>query len=264
MRTPKFASTQPKLTENVTTAASLNLNLTPLVFGPKSRLFVGEPKLWQHQYAPLSLLVHATHCKAAMCMQDVYGSEHAKERQYFDHAWYRGETYPSRLTCVNVDAPTQHGFDLPCQRRVSRDVVKTLDGKHKWLSKVTGAMVSGVGFMAYVACSALGVGPNLVLTVLLLVLEKVAQTKGKLGSRLHVQLDNTCGENKDKTAIAFLAWLVYANIFQEAGFFCLMNGHTFTILDQSFGTLIKDLKTHAVCTISRMLVLIRCAAYKSN
>lgn len=85
------------------------------------------------------------------------------------------------------------------------------------------------------------------------------QVNGGLGSRLHVQLDNTCGENKNKTVIAFLAWLVYADIFEEAGFFCLMKGHTFTLLDQSFGTLIKGLKAYAVYTISRLLYLIRCA-----
>eukprot|EP00965_Chrysotila_dentata_P256051 6212419-Pleurochrysis_carterae.AAC.2 len=196
----------------------------------------------------------------ALTAYSVHEREHRKERQYFNHAWYCGETYPSRLTWVNIDAPTQHQFDLSCQRRVGRDVVTTLDGKHKWQSKMTGAMVSGVGFMAYVACaSAVGGGPNLVLTALLLVFEKTAQTNGQLGSRLHVELDNTCGENKNKTVIAFLAWLVYADIFQEAGFFRMMKGHTFTILDQSFGTPIKAMKKHAVYTILRMLQLIACA-----
>eukprot|EP00965_Chrysotila_dentata_P261906 6214404-Pleurochrysis_carterae.AAC.2 len=102
----------------------------------------------------------------------LHDAEHRKEREYFDDAWYQGETYPDRLTCINIDAPTQHQFDLPCQLRQSRDVVKGLDGARKWQSKVTGAMASGVGMCAYIARAAIGGGPNLVLTVLVLTMQK--------------------------------------------------------------------------------------------
>eukprot|EP00965_Chrysotila_dentata_P101600 3354534-Pleurochrysis_carterae.AAC.1 len=72
-------------------------------------------------------------------------AEHRGKRQYFDNAYFRGETYPKRVTCINIDAPTQHQFDIPSQRRQSCDVVKSLDGARKWQSKVTGAMAAGVG-----------------------------------------------------------------------------------------------------------------------
>eukprot|EP00965_Chrysotila_dentata_P165395 5461961-Pleurochrysis_carterae.AAC.1 len=32
--------------------------------------------------------------------------------------------------------------------------------------------------------------------------------------------------------VAFLAWLVREDVFVEAAFFCMMKGHTFTVLDQ--------------------------------
>eukprot|EP00965_Chrysotila_dentata_P030267 1007121-Pleurochrysis_carterae.AAC.1 len=80
------------------------------------------------------------------------------------------------MTCINIDAPSQHQFDLPSQRRASRNVVKALDGKSKWQSKVTGVMTAGVGLMAFVARAAVGGGfPNLVLTVLTLAIQKVAE-----------------------------------------------------------------------------------------
>eukprot|EP00965_Chrysotila_dentata_P244231 6205843-Pleurochrysis_carterae.AAC.3 len=72
--------------------------------------------------------------------------------------------------------------------------------------------------------------------------ESIAEGNGgRLGSRLHVQLDNTCGDERNKTVIAVLEWLVYADVTEEAGFTCLMKGHTFTVLDQSFRTLIKGI-----------------------
>eukprot|EP00965_Chrysotila_dentata_P136944 4529767-Pleurochrysis_carterae.AAC.1 len=70
----------------------------------------------------------------------LHDKEHGLERQYADNLWYRGLTYPTQVTAVNIDAPTQHQFDLPFQRRASRDTVKSLDGARKWQSKLTGAM----------------------------------------------------------------------------------------------------------------------------
>eukprot|EP00965_Chrysotila_dentata_P255041 6212080-Pleurochrysis_carterae.AAC.1 len=101
--------------------------------------------------------------------------EHRTEREYADNFFFRGETYPQQVTAVNIDAPTQWQFDIPTQRRCDRDPVKSLDTARKWQSKVTGAQVSGFGFMCYVARVAIGSGPNLVLTVLMLVLDLTAK-----------------------------------------------------------------------------------------
>eukprot|EP00965_Chrysotila_dentata_P154938 5119704-Pleurochrysis_carterae.AAC.4 len=167
-------------------------------------------------------------------------------------------------------------------------------------------MVAGLGFFCYFAFVAIGSGPKLVLTVLVLKLEKTVQVhttprppiphtnfriyveealaaqnrscasvystlmwaitlvlsmqcslhRRRLGARLSVQLENTCGENKNLTVIAFLGWLVLNKTFVEAGFFCMMKGHTVSVLDQSFSTLIGRLRSFAVYTISRLVDLI--------
>lgn len=77
----------------------------------------------------------------------MHTEEHMGERRYAEDAWFRGETYPSRVTCIRIDAPTQHQFDLPRQRRISRDIVKSLDGARRWVSKITGAQVNTHAWM---------------------------------------------------------------------------------------------------------------------
>eukprot|EP00965_Chrysotila_dentata_P107895 3563831-Pleurochrysis_carterae.AAC.1 len=88
--------------------------------------------------------------------QEEHDKEHRTERQYFSDACYQGDTYPAHWTTVNIDAPTLHPFDIPFQRRKSRDAVKSLGGARKWQSKLTGAKAAGHGFFCYVARSALG------------------------------------------------------------------------------------------------------------
>jgi hypothetical protein len=108
------------------------------------------------------------------------------------------------MTCIRVDAPTQHQFDLPRQRKISRDIVKSLDGATRWASKITGAQVAGAGMFAFMARAALGGGPNLVATVLLCVLAELVASGVVLGSRLMLILDNTTGENKCNPVIGVL------------------------------------------------------------
>ena len=141
--------------------------------------------------------------------QAIHDAEHQGERRYSEDAWYQGETYPERMTTIRIDAPTQHQFDLPRQRKVSRDIVKSLDGASRWASKITGAQVAGAGMYAFVARAAFGGGPNLVGTALLLVLHFLNIRGVTLGCRLLLILDNTTGENKCNAIIGLLAWLVY-------------------------------------------------------
>eukprot|EP00965_Chrysotila_dentata_P192494 6175206-Pleurochrysis_carterae.AAC.1 len=93
-------------------------------------------------------------------------------------------------------------------------------------------MIAGLGMSLYVVRAGLGSGPNVVITVLMHSLMSLAQSSRPFGTRLHVQLDNTSGENKNVTMVGILAWLVKEDIFAEAAFFCMMKGHTFTNLDQ--------------------------------
>lgn len=187
---------------------------------------------------------------------EAHALEHMGERRYAETAWYQGETYPRRMTCIRIDAPTQHQFDLPRQRKIARDIIKTLDGSKRWASKITGAQIAGVGMLASVARAALGGGANLVCTVLMLCLMSMMERGASIGARLMLILDNTTGENKNATVICFLAYLVQCDWFEEAGFFSQPVGHTFNELDQSFNTLIEKMLQYTVYTVSRIISLI--------
>ena len=74
------------------------------------------------------------------------------------------------MTCLTIDAPTKHQFDLPSQARAKRDKAKSLDCKNRWQSKIEGVLDAGVGMMAYVAPVFLKGGADLVCTSLMLAL----------------------------------------------------------------------------------------------
>eukprot|EP00965_Chrysotila_dentata_P058892 1954624-Pleurochrysis_carterae.AAC.1 len=82
-----------------------------------------------------------------------------------------------------------------------------MDGARRWQSKITGCIVADLGMSVYVVRAGLGSGPNVVLTVLMHALFSLAGSSRPFGFRLHLQLHNTCGENKNVTMVAFLAWL---------------------------------------------------------
>ena len=113
----------------------------------------------------------------------------------------------------------------------------------KWGSKITGVLVAGWGGVVIVARSGLGSGPNLSLTILYLTLLMQALhinlylyrctlsfTLGvtlvppllqvaagyTLGARYNLLMDNTGGDNKNSTMVAFMGWLVFMDFFREA------------------------------------------------
>lgn len=71
-----------------------------------------------------------------------------------------------------------------------------------------------------------------------------------LSNKFFTILDNTNAENKCNEMIFYLAWLVSQDVFEEASFFCMMVGHTYTDLDQSFNTMMMHLKQFAIYTVS--------------
>jgi len=68
---------------------------------------------------------------------------HTTERQYYDNAVMTATHHPDRVTCITIDAPTQHQFDLPSQARWKRDTSKKLDSTNRWQSKVEGVLDAG-------------------------------------------------------------------------------------------------------------------------
>lgn len=178
---------------------------------------------------------------------------HSLERQYYDNAVLAATHSPHLVTCFTIDAPTQHQFDLPSQPRWKRDVAKRLDGTNRWQSKVEAVLDAGVGMLVYVARAALGGGPNLVCTVLYLSLMMHVQLGRPLGHRLHLQLDNTTAENKNRTLIGGVGLLVAWGVFHEAVIFFLPVGHTYNELDAAFGPLITSMLRVAVASVSSLL-----------
>jgi hypothetical protein len=177
-------------------------------------------------------------------------------RAYFDNATYDAEHRPDLVTMINIDAPTRRQFDLPRHPR-NRDIPKGLESLKRWESKVTGVMDAGLGSRVFVAHESVGGGPNLVATVLYLSLLKHAASARPLGKKLFVQLDNTCGENKCQAILAVVGWLVQVFSFDEAIINCCPVGHTFTILDESFNTLIYGMNQGTLATVEDMLECIQ-------
>jgi hypothetical protein len=177
-------------------------------------------------------------------------------RAYFDNATYDAEHRPDLVTMINIDAPTRRQFDLPRHPR-NRDVPKGLESLKRWESKVTGMMDAGLGMRIFIAHESVGGGPNLVATVLYLSLLAHAASGRPLGRKLFLQLDNTCGENKCQAILAAVGWLVQVFSFDEAFINCCPVGHTFTILDESFNTLISGMNQGTLATVEEMLECIQ-------
>lgn len=110
--------------------------------------------------------------------------------------------------------------------------------------------------MVYVARAALGGGANLVCTVLVLALAAHAALGRPLGRQLHLQLDNTTAENKNRTLIGLVALLVAWKVFDSATVFFMPVGHTYNELDAAFGPLITTLLACVIPTVSALLKFI--------
>lgn len=181
---------------------------------------------------------------------------HSTERHYYDNAVHMATHHPERVTCITIDAPTQHQFDLPCQARWKRDTSKKLDGTRRWQSKVEGVLDAGVGMLVFCARVALGGGANMVATVLLLTLMLHVELGRTLGVKLHLQVDNTVAENKNKTIIGVAALLVAWKVFHEVTIFYLPVGHTYNELDAAFSPLITALLRQVIATVTGMIAAI--------
>lgn len=114
----------------------------------------------------------------------------------------------------------------------------------------------GLGMLVYIARSALGGGANLTCTVLMLTLTLHVKLGRPLGRELHLQLDNTTSENKNKTVLGFVALLVAWEVFDTATVFFLPVGHTYNELDAAFSPLITSMLATVVPTISALLTFI--------
>lgn len=111
----------------------------------------------------------------------------------------------------------------------------------------------------FIAREALGGGPNLVCTVLVLAIRAHLEAGRPLGTKLHLQLDNTSSENKNLTVIGLVALLVAWGVFREASIFFMPVGHTYNELDAAFTPLIEMIMANVVPTVSSLVELIQLA-----
>ena len=79
-------------------------------------------------------------------------------------------------------------------------------------------------------------GANLTCTAIYHTLKAYYDKYGHFPPKLHVQVDNTCKDNKNNTVMAFMALLVQQAIFTEVEMHFLLVGHTHIDLDGTFGT----------------------------
>lgn len=113
--------------------------------------------------------------------------------------------------------------------------------------------------LVFIARAALGGGPNLVCTVLMLTLAAHVSLNRPLGRRLHLQLDNTTSENKNKTVLGFVAMLVAWRVFEDATVFFLPVGHTYNELDAAFSPLITAVMQTVIASVSALVAVIELA-----
>ena len=116
-----------------------------------------------------------------------------------------------------------------------------------------GVMIAGIGMLCFVAHQRMGGGANLSCTSLYLSLLYMAANNYPLGPQFRLLLDNTCSENKCNEVIFFICWLVAMDYFEDASFFCMLKGHTFTTLDQTFNTMITKLMQTGIYCVSSLL-----------
>lgn len=185
--------------------------------------------------------------------QASHDADHLGERAYAEDIWLKGEQMPHKVTAISMDAPTEYQFDVPVQARQSHDPVKSLDGARKWSSKVMGVMIAGWGMRSYLLRDGLHAGANLSCTCLYLTLVAMIAAGRALGSKLCVLLDNTTADNKNNEMIFFLGWLVFIDLFEETSTFMMMKGHTYSRIDQTFRTMIVQMKSVAIWTVEMLM-----------
>ena len=183
----------------------------------------------------------------------IHQAEHRGERDYGDDMWHTATCHPDRMTMLNMDAPTSDQLEIPVQARKYRDISKGLEESARWLSKMMGVMIAGIGMLCFIVHQRMGGGANLSCTSLYLTLLYMVENNYAIGSQFRLLLDNTCSENKCNEVIFFIGWLVAMDYFDDASFFCMLKGHTYTSLDQTFNTMIMRLRQFGIYCLSSLI-----------
>ena len=190
----------------------------------------------------------------------------AMERAELDDAGYRSMLYPELQATLIADGATQRNFMLP---KLRQRTPKELAMKTLFCQKLYGVFLYGYGMNCYLVHESVGGGANLSCTCIYLTLLDAHKAGRPLPEELHLQLDNTVGENKCVTVFTFAGWLVQKKLVKRVRIFFLIKGHTHVVIDQAFGSITKFLRSHNVYTVQQMVkdieeVLTRSQKYKGK
>lgn len=178
---------------------------------------------------------------------------HLGERSEMDHACLLSVVEPHRIWVIMADAATQKNFELP---RLQHNRCKDLQNVPWYGMKLMATYAPGFGFSPYLVHDSMFSGANLLWSVVWLTLCSMRDHYGYLPAELHLQLDNTSGENKNNTMVAMASWLVHAGYFKRVRVFFLLVGHTHIIIDQVFGVITKSIKSQQLLEVRDLVAAI--------
>ena len=188
--------------------------------------------------------------------REEHEQNHLGERSEMDYACLRSIAEPNGIWLIMADAATARNFQLP---RLQNARCKELQNVPWYGMKLMATYAPGFGFTPFLVHDSMFSGANLLWTVVWLTLCSMQQHYGYLPQELHLQLDNTSGENKNITMLAMASWLVRAGYFKRVRVFFLLVGHTHIIIDQVFGVITKSIKSQQLLEVQDLVTAIGAA-----
>ena len=188
--------------------------------------------------------------------REEHEQNHLGERSEMDYACLRSIAEPNGIWLIMADAATARNFQLP---RLQNARCKELQNVPWYGMKLMATYAPGFGFTPFLVHDSMFSGANLLWSVVWLTLCSMQQHYGYLPQELHLQLDNTSGENKNITMLAMASWLVRAGYFKRVRVFFLLVGHTHIIIDQVFGVITKSIKSQQLLEVQDLVTAIGAA-----
>ena len=170
---------------------------------------------------------------------DEHEAWHLSARSVLDEAGLMSISDPRYIWTICVDAATQRNFELP---KFQFRSPKNFAGRPFWSFKLMASYVYGDGFYPFLVHDAQKYGANLTWTVIWLTLTELYRKRGYWPSVIHIQLDNTKGENKNDIMLMVSAWLVASGKVKQVRVFFLPVGHTHIVIDHIFGIITIGLR----------------------
>ena len=102
-------------------------------------------------------------------------------------------------------------------------------------------------------------GPNCVVSMLHSYLEKNEHPQ-----QLHAHCDNCCGQNKNKTMLAYLCWRVLVGLEPDIKLSFMVVGHTRCAVDGGFGVVKKKFRSSDTDTASQLVDLVNSSGLRNT